>query len=197
MTLHANVTAALGALAIGLTAALVSGPAASAEPVIPALPDPVTPARINDSTVDTAAGPAPAQMPTSPVLAFATATDAASGSSPAGQNPAPYSGAPVFAPPTFNPLNGSLVGVAKPIIVNFQRPIADRSLAEQAIQYRSRDVAARQLKWAAVGDRPAPSKRGRSGAARSAPRDAEAFQQLAARCDRGEARRRSAHRRRK
>ncbi|HEY6575359.1 MAG TPA: hypothetical protein VI029_10585, partial [Mycobacterium sp.] len=41
---------------------------------------------------------------------------------PAGQDPTPYTGAPVFAPPTFNPLNGSMVGVAKPIYINFARP---------------------------------------------------------------------------
>lgn len=56
---------------------------------------------------------------------------------PAGQNPAPYLGPPVFAPPTFNPVNGSTVGVAKPIIINFQRPIADRPLAEQAVHVSS------------------------------------------------------------
>jgi lipoprotein-anchoring transpeptidase ErfK/SrfK len=56
---------------------------------------------------------------------------------PAGQNPAPFTGDPVFAPPTFNPINGSMVGVAKPIIINFPRPIADRPMAEQAIHISS------------------------------------------------------------
>jgi lipoprotein-anchoring transpeptidase ErfK/SrfK len=56
---------------------------------------------------------------------------------PAGQNPTPYTGQPVFAPPTFNPTNGSKVGAAKPIYINFQRPIADRALAEQAIHISS------------------------------------------------------------
>jgi lipoprotein-anchoring transpeptidase ErfK/SrfK len=54
-----------------------------------------------------------------------------------GQNSAPFTGDPVFAPPAFNPVNGSMVGVAKPIIINFQRPIANRSLAEQAIRISS------------------------------------------------------------
>ncbi len=54
-----------------------------------------------------------------------------------GQNPQPYTGEPVFAPPTFNPVNGSMVGVAKPIIINFARPIANRGLAEQAIHISS------------------------------------------------------------
>ena len=39
----------------------------------------------------------------------------------------------MFAPPSFNPVNGSMVGVAKPIIINFARPIANRPMAEQAI----------------------------------------------------------------
>ena len=56
---------------------------------------------------------------------------------PAGQNPTPYTGEPVFAPPTFNPMNGSMVGVAKPIYINFARPIADRPMAEQAIHISS------------------------------------------------------------
>ena len=56
---------------------------------------------------------------------------------PAGQNPTPYVGQPVFAPPTFNPTNGSKVGAAKPIYINFQRPIANRALAEQAVHISS------------------------------------------------------------
>ncbi|WP_099251830.1 L,D-transpeptidase family protein, partial [Mycobacterium sp. shizuoka-1] len=54
-----------------------------------------------------------------------------------GQNPLPYTGDPVFAPPSFNPVNGALVGVAKPIIINFARPIANRPLAESAIHISS------------------------------------------------------------
>ena len=56
---------------------------------------------------------------------------------PAGQNPTPYVGEPVFAPPTFNPTNGAKVGAAKPIYINFARPIADRAMAEQAIHISS------------------------------------------------------------
>jgi lipoprotein-anchoring transpeptidase ErfK/SrfK len=56
---------------------------------------------------------------------------------PAGQNPTPFTGQPVFAPPSFNPTNGSMVGVAKPIYINFARPIADRAMAEQAIHISS------------------------------------------------------------
>ena len=56
---------------------------------------------------------------------------------PAGQNPTPFVGEPVFLPPSFNPLNGSMVGVAKPIYINFQRPIANKPMAEQAIHISS------------------------------------------------------------
>lgn len=55
----------------------------------------------------------------------------------AGQNAAPSTGSPPFLPPAFNPSNGSTVGVAKPIIINFQRPITNRALAEQAIHISS------------------------------------------------------------
>ena len=55
----------------------------------------------------------------------------------AGQNATPFTGAPPFRPPTFNPLNGSMVGVAKPIIIDFAVPIADRPMAENAIHISS------------------------------------------------------------
>ena len=66
---------------------------------------------------------------------------------PAGQNPAPYTGEPVFAPPTFNPVNGSMVGVAKPIYINFARPIADRALAEQAVHISSSPPVPGRFYW--------------------------------------------------
>jgi len=66
---------------------------------------------------------------------------------PAGQNPAPYTGEPVFAPPTFNPSNGSMVGVAKPIAINFQRPIANRPLAEQAVHISSNPPVPGKFYW--------------------------------------------------
>lgn len=56
---------------------------------------------------------------------------------PAGQDPTPYTGPPVFAPPSFNPSNGSMVGVAKPIAINFARPIADRQMAQAAVHVSS------------------------------------------------------------
>ncbi|HEX2283812.1 MAG TPA: L,D-transpeptidase, partial [Mycobacterium sp.] len=66
---------------------------------------------------------------------------------PAGQNPNPYVGQPVFAPPTFNPTNGSKVGAAKPIYINFQRPIADRAMAERAIHISSNPPVPGRFYW--------------------------------------------------
>jgi lipoprotein-anchoring transpeptidase ErfK/SrfK len=66
---------------------------------------------------------------------------------PAGQNPTPYVGEPVFAPPTFNPTNGSIAGAAKPIYINFARPIADRAMAEQAIHISSNPPVPGRFYW--------------------------------------------------
>jgi lipoprotein-anchoring transpeptidase ErfK/SrfK len=67
---------------------------------------------------------------------------------PAGQNPTPYTGTPVFAPPTFNPTNGSMVGVAKPIYINFARPIANRQLAQDAVHISSTPPVPGKFYWA-------------------------------------------------
>ncbi|MHA0284982.1 L,D-transpeptidase [Mycobacterium sp. C3-094] len=56
---------------------------------------------------------------------------------PAGQNPTPFVGQPPFVPPSFNPTNGSIVGAAKPIYINFQRPIANRQMAQDAVHISS------------------------------------------------------------
>ena len=77
--------------------------------------------------------PPPADVPPPP----AAAPQSVAAGAVKGQNPAPFIGDPVFAPPSFNPVNGALVGVAKPIIINFARPIANRPLAEQAIHISS------------------------------------------------------------
>ncbi len=77
--------------------------------------------------------PPPPAAPAPPVAAPLPVTTGAA----KGQNAAPFVGDPVFAPPAFNPVNGSMVGVAKPIIINFQRPIANRALAEDAIHISS------------------------------------------------------------
>jgi len=99
-------------------------------------PDPAIPAPPPDPGL---APPAPVDpLAVSPAVDPAAAAAAAAAAGPVkGQNPLPFTGDPVFAPPSFNPINGSMVGVAKPIIINFARPIANRPLAEQAIHISS------------------------------------------------------------
>ncbi|MGB3351598.1 MAG: L,D-transpeptidase family protein [Mycobacterium sp.] len=118
---------------------VLAGPSATAEPQTP-LPTPADPLTDPGSTA-----PSPFLPPltaTPPGLSPTAAEDP-----PAGQNSAPYLGPPVFAPPTFNPTNGSMVGVAKPIIINFQRPIANRTLAEQAVHISSTPAVPGKFYW--------------------------------------------------
>jgi lipoprotein-anchoring transpeptidase ErfK/SrfK len=145
--------------AAGLVGGLALGnPSALADPDVPPPPAPIDPAAAPVPPPDPFAPPPPADPlavpppadpaapPAPPPFAlpnpFAPADPLAQPTvipegTPAGQNPTPYTGPPVFAPPTFNPTNGSKVGAAKPIYINFARPIADRALAEQAIHISS------------------------------------------------------------
>jgi lipoprotein-anchoring transpeptidase ErfK/SrfK len=140
--------AVLTSVAAAMT--LVLSASVSAEPPVPA-PTPGDPLAI------------PAPAPSTPFAPFPGPAPASAGDPPAGQNPLPYTGPPVFAPPTFNPVNGSMVGVAKPIIINFQRPIADRPLAEQAVHISSNPpvpgkfywMSATQLRWRPIDFWPA------------------------------------------
>ncbi|OPX08217.1 L,D-transpeptidase family protein [Mycobacterium sp. AT1] len=78
-----------------------------------------------------------APQPFNPLGAPAPAPAVIPEGTPAGQDPTPYTGPPVFAAPSFNPSNGSMVGVAKPIAINFARPIADRQMAQSAVHVSS------------------------------------------------------------
>ncbi len=143
-------------IAAGLVGGLVLGnPSALADPEVPAPPAPIDPAAAPAPPPDPFAPPPPADPlaapppapfvyppPADPLAAPPPADPLAAPTvipqgTPAGQNPTPFTGEPVFAPPTFNPVNGSMVGVAKPIYINFARPIADRAMAEQAIHISS------------------------------------------------------------
>lgn len=126
-------------IAAGLTGAmLVTATPTLAEPPAPPVPgDPLA--------IPPLALPNPYTPP--PTGPFPAATRSTLAGVPAGQNPTPYVGEPVFAPPTFNPVNGSTVGVAKPIVINFQRPIADRPLAEQAIHISSDPPVPGKFYW--------------------------------------------------
>jgi lipoprotein-anchoring transpeptidase ErfK/SrfK len=103
-----------------------------ADPLAPPPADPLAPPPADPLA------PAPAEsLAPPPADPFAAAPGPAPEGTPAGQNPTPFTGQPPFVPPSFNPVNGAMVGVAKPIIINFARPIADRPMAEEAIHISS------------------------------------------------------------
>jgi lipoprotein-anchoring transpeptidase ErfK/SrfK len=111
-------------------------PAPAADPLAaPPPPGPVAPPR---------PGPVASPPPADP---SAPSPATYEGGVPAGQNRAPFTGEPPFVPPSFNPVNGSTVGVAKPIIINFQRPIADQPMAEQAIHISSEPPVPGKFYW--------------------------------------------------
>ncbi len=97
-------------------------PAVVNAPVDPPAPAPVDPLALPPSDPFGLPPTDPLAVPTGPV---------------AGQDPTPFAGEPPFRPPSFNPVNGSMVGVAKPIIINFQVPIGDQAMAERAIHISS------------------------------------------------------------
>ena len=57
------------------------------------------------------------------------------------------SGTLPLSPPTVNPSNGAVVGVAKPIIINFAAPITDRPAAEDAINISSNPPVPGKFYW--------------------------------------------------
>jgi lipoprotein-anchoring transpeptidase ErfK/SrfK len=159
-TLRRFATAIFAAgMVVGLA---VSGPTAWADPEVnpdpgainvpPAeQPAPPPPEELPPPVDPMAMPPAPPADPLAPPpvdpLALAQPTVIPEGT-PAGQNPTPYTGQPVFAPPTFNPLNGSMVGVGKPIYINFARPIANRQLAQDAVHISSVPPVPGKFYWA-------------------------------------------------
>ncbi|MGK2867055.1 MAG: L,D-transpeptidase [Mycobacterium sp.] len=127
-------------LAAGLVVGLGFGsPAASAEPPAP----PPAPGLPNPFAPPSAAEPdpfAPIGGPGAVPLAIPEGT-------PAGQNPNPFIGMPPFVPPSFNPVNGSIAGAAKPIYINFQRPIANRQMAQDAVHITSNPPVPGRFYW--------------------------------------------------
>jgi len=59
----------------------------------------------------------------------------------------PFPGIRPLSPPKVNPSNGSIVGVAKPIIINFAGPITDRAMAEDAIHISSDPPVPGKFYW--------------------------------------------------
>ncbi|OBK71784.1 L,D-transpeptidase family protein [Mycobacterium sp. 1274761.0] len=134
-------------------AAVAPPPEAPVDPAAAVAPPPapVNPPSADPLAVAPPAPPAdPAAQPPNPFAPPATPqsqpTTIPEGT-PAGQNPTPYTGEPVFVPPSFNPTNGSMVGVGKPIIINFARPIVDRPMAEQAIHISSNPPVPGKFYW--------------------------------------------------
>jgi lipoprotein-anchoring transpeptidase ErfK/SrfK len=151
-------TLASAIVAAGLVVGLaVGGPTAWADPEVN--PDP---GAINVPPVEQPAPPPeevppppapvdPMAMPPADPLALPQALPQPTvipEGTPAGQNPTAYTGPPVFAPPTFNPVNGSMVGVGKPIYINFARPIANRQLAQDAVHVSSVPAVPGKFYWA-------------------------------------------------
>ena len=131
-----------------VVAAGIGSPSALAEPVPPApAPAPAPPAFPNPF-----APPAP---PATPTAADPFAPVGGPGAQPLpippgtspGQNPNPFRGLPPFVPPSFNPVNGSIAGAAKPIYINFQRPIANRQMAQDAVHITSNPPVPGQFYW--------------------------------------------------
>jgi lipoprotein-anchoring transpeptidase ErfK/SrfK len=60
--------------------------------------------------------------------------------------PSPIDPRPL-SPPKVNPSNGSIVGVAKPIIINFAGPITDRAMAEDSIHISSNPPVPGKFYW--------------------------------------------------
>ena len=146
--------AVIGAFGVAASLVLAAAPAA-AEPA-PVPPPPVDPLAPPPPPNPFAFPPPPANIFAPPANPFAPPPPAtrlgvpgqpAPGGTPAGQNPLPFTGTPPFRPPTFNPVNGSMVGVAKPIIINFAVPIADRQMAEDAIHISSNPPVPGRFYW--------------------------------------------------
>src|SRR5271165_2167748 len=135
--------------ACGVVAALVTAtPSALADPALdpgappppPGADAPPPPPGADAPPPDPLAAPppAPANPPAAPPgPANPQAAPPPAAAPIAGQNPEPFTGTAPFRPPAFNPINGAMVGVAKPIVINFAVPIGDRPMAEQAIHISS------------------------------------------------------------
>ncbi|MGW0162977.1 L,D-transpeptidase [Mycobacterium sp. NPDC003323] len=127
--------------------AVVGSPSALAEPLPPPPPAPAFP-----NPFAPPAPPAPPAVPTEadpfvPVGGPGAQPLPIPEGTPPGQNPNPFRGMPPFVPPSFNPVNGSIAGAAKPIYINFQRPIADRQMAQDAVHITSNPPVPGRFYW--------------------------------------------------
>jgi lipoprotein-anchoring transpeptidase ErfK/SrfK len=152
--------AALSAAGMTAMMTLASGSAlADPEPAPPPPPAPgvdAPPPPAPPPPADPLAAPPPPLPPGLPVVPLPPApgdplappaAPAVPAGPAAGQNPAPFVGEPPFVPPSFQPVGGSTVGVGQPIIINFQRTIADAGMAEQAIHISSTPPVPGKFYW--------------------------------------------------
>lgn len=121
----------------------VAAPLPPADPFAPP-PPPADPAVPPAAPV---AAPLPAPVQPAPGAIIPGTPQPIPSGTPAGQNPTPFVGQPPFNPPSFNPLNGSMVGVAKPIYINFQRPIANKQMAQDAVHISSTPAVPGMFYW--------------------------------------------------
>jgi lipoprotein-anchoring transpeptidase ErfK/SrfK len=134
--------------AAGLAALLVLSAGTAAADPDPAPGDPNVAAPADPPAPLAAPPPLPAPFPAPPPLpaplalpppfspAFPPALPAAIGPAD-GQNPTPFTGTAPFGPPSFVPKNGSTVGVAQPIIINFPGRVDDAGAAIDAVHVSS------------------------------------------------------------
>jgi lipoprotein-anchoring transpeptidase ErfK/SrfK len=140
-------------MAAGLVGGMVlSTPSALAQPGVPPPPPaPVDPAAaVVPAPPAVPPGPPPlgAPLPPAPPPFFGQPQPMAiPAGTPEGQNPTPFVGEPPFLPPSFNPTNGSKVGAAKPIYINFQRSIANQQMAQDAVHITSVPPVAGRFYW--------------------------------------------------
>lgn len=113
----------------------VAPPPVPADPMAP--PPPSDPLAFPNPFAPPAPAPAAAPTPVDPFAVIPGEPMAIPEGTPAGQNPTPFVGQPPFVPPSFNPTNGSIAGAAKPIYINFQRPIANKQMAQDAVHISS------------------------------------------------------------
>lgn len=93
--------------------------------------------------------PPPWMPPPPPADPFAPAPGAlpvATGPA-AGQDPTPFTGVAPFGPPRFVPANGSTVGVAQPIIINFPGTVDDAGAAINAVHVSSVPPVSGKFYW--------------------------------------------------
>ncbi|MGO8938626.1 MAG: L,D-transpeptidase [Mycobacterium sp.] len=122
--------------AAGLAALLVLSAGIAAADPDPAPGDPNVAAPADPPAPPPLAAPPPLPAPFQMPAPFPPALPVAVGPAD-GQNPTPFTGTAPFGPPSFVPKNGSTVGVAQPIVINFPGRVDDAGAAIDAVHVSS------------------------------------------------------------